>query len=98
MKSSRMLKYSTIVPVSVFFFFSSRSRHTSFSRDWSSVVCSSDLAPAGLGVELGGPGGGVAAVVGEGRQRVAGAGVGGPAEVDRARLSGPFGDGGGAGL
>src|SRR5690606_39498207 len=25
------------------FFFSSRSRHTSFSRDWSSDVCSSDL-------------------------------------------------------
>src|SRR5690606_39950328 len=25
-------------------FFSSRSRHTSFSRDWSSDVCSSDLA------------------------------------------------------
>src|SRR5690606_40098766 len=30
------------------FFFSSRRRHTRFSRDWSSVVCSSDLyaAPA----------------------------------------------------
>src|SRR5690606_40917707 len=27
------------------FFFSSRRRHTSFSRDWSSDVCSSDLAP-----------------------------------------------------
>src|SRR5690606_29037579 len=27
----------------VYFFFSSRSRHTSFSRDWSSDVCSSDL-------------------------------------------------------
>src|SRR5690606_3301222 len=27
----------------VFFFFSSRRRHTSFSRDWSSDVCSSDL-------------------------------------------------------
>src|SRR5690606_40369328 len=26
------------------FFFSSRSRHTRFSRDWSSDVCSSDLA------------------------------------------------------
>src|SRR5690606_39742934 len=26
------------------FFFSSRRRHTSFSRDWSSDVCSSDLA------------------------------------------------------
>src|SRR5436309_8517113 len=29
-----------------FFFFSSRRRHTRFSRDWSSDVCSSDLARA----------------------------------------------------
>src|SRR5690606_40215616 len=29
-----------------FFFFSSRRRHTRFSRDWSSDVCSSDLAYA----------------------------------------------------
>src|SRR5215813_13604375 len=28
-----------------FFFFSSRRRHTSCGRDWSSDVCSSDLAP-----------------------------------------------------
>ena len=28
----------------VFFFFSSRRRHTRCSRDWSSDVCSSDLA------------------------------------------------------
>src|SRR5690606_40478970 len=27
----------------VFFYFSSRRRHTRFSRDWSSDVCSSDL-------------------------------------------------------
>src|SRR5690606_40714965 len=27
-----------------YFFFSSRRRHTRFSRDWSSDVCSSDLA------------------------------------------------------
>src|SRR5207302_8313514 len=27
------------------FFFSSRRRHTRFSRDWSSDVCSSDLCP-----------------------------------------------------
>src|SRR5690606_39420847 len=33
-------------------FFSSRSRHTSFSRDWSSDVCSSDLRCGGF---LGGP-------------------------------------------
>src|SRR5215475_14659731 len=30
------------------FFFSSRRRHTRFSRDWSSDVCSSDLAVIGL--------------------------------------------------
>src|SRR5690606_40802976 len=29
----------------VSFFFSSRRRHTRFSRDWSSDVCSSDLFP-----------------------------------------------------
>src|SRR5207253_7564487 len=29
------------------FFFSSRRRHTRWPRDWSSDVCSSDLAPAG---------------------------------------------------
>src|SRR5215475_15838179 len=29
-----------------FFFFSSRRRHTRFSRDWSSDVCSSDLVAA----------------------------------------------------
>src|SRR5690606_41070104 len=32
------------------FFFSSRRRHTRFSRDWSSDVCSSDLH-AGMGLE-----------------------------------------------
>src|SRR5690606_40409930 len=30
--------------ICLLFFFSSRRRHTSFSRDWSSDVCSSDLA------------------------------------------------------
>src|SRR5690606_40986124 len=29
----------------LYFFFSSRRRHTRFSRDWSSDVCSSDLDP-----------------------------------------------------
>src|SRR5690606_40080009 len=33
------------------FFFSSRRRHTRFSRDWSSDVCSSDLAPVLAGIE-----------------------------------------------
>src|SRR5690606_28014592 len=31
-----------------FFFFSSRRRHTRFSRDWSSDVCSSDLATSSV--------------------------------------------------
>src|SRR2546429_6718140 len=31
----------------MFFLFSSRRRHTRCSRDWSSDVCSSDLAPSG---------------------------------------------------
>src|SRR3712207_9511777 len=30
---------------SIFFFFSSRRRHTRYWRDWSSDVCSSDLGP-----------------------------------------------------
>src|SRR2546422_3055411 len=34
-----------------FFFFSSRRRHTRCSRDWSSDVCSSDLASADKSVE-----------------------------------------------
>src|SRR2546429_1709661 len=34
-----------------FFFFSSRRRHTRCSRDWSSDVCSSDLALAVQGVK-----------------------------------------------
>src|SRR5688572_31520357 len=34
------------------FFFSSRRRHTRFDCDWSSDVCSSDLAPFGSTVEL----------------------------------------------
>src|SRR5256886_12456379 len=31
--------------LTVFFFFSSRRRHTRFDCDWSSDVCSSDLSP-----------------------------------------------------
>src|SRR5690606_41035650 len=38
---------STMTSVLVFFFFSSRRRHTRFSRDWSSDVCSSDLGDEG---------------------------------------------------
>src|SRR5690606_40758913 len=38
------------VVIRMFLFFSSRRRHTRFSRDWSSDVCSSDLGRvAGLG-------------------------------------------------
>src|SRR3712207_8480914 len=36
----------TANPTWVFFFFSSRRRHTRYWRDWSSDVCSSDLAAA----------------------------------------------------
>src|SRR5690606_39308568 len=34
----------TCILIVLIFFFSSRRRHTRFSRDWSSDVCSSDLA------------------------------------------------------
>src|SRR5690606_41110059 len=36
-----------------FFFFSSRRRHTRFSRDWSSDVCSSDLELVAMGAASG---------------------------------------------
>src|SRR5467141_1321726 len=36
--------FNSVVMVKMFFFFSSRRRHTSFKCDWSSDVCSSDLA------------------------------------------------------
>src|SRR5690606_40137093 len=36
-----------------FFFFSSRRRHTRFSRDWSSDVCSSDLESRLVRLETG---------------------------------------------
>src|SRR5215217_9611987 len=36
----------------LFFFFSSRRRHTRYWRDWSSDVCSSDLAAGGHGRAL----------------------------------------------
>src|SRR5207302_7244355 len=40
-------------PVALFFFFSSRRRHTRFSRDWSSDVCSSDLIVAATALLVG---------------------------------------------
>src|SRR5256884_2613780 len=40
-----------VVIVACLFFFSSRRRHTRCSRDWSSDVCSSDLAwPGAVGI------------------------------------------------
>src|SRR3989454_9413433 len=41
--------------MSSFFFFSSRRRHTRLQGDWSSDVCSSDLATWPDGTVLGGP-------------------------------------------
>src|SRR6266567_4973329 len=38
---------SRLLRISFFFFFSSRRRHTRFDCDWSSDVCSSDLAAIG---------------------------------------------------
>src|SRR5215475_2071132 len=54
--SAYILAMDTFGPITdnagviIFFFFSSRRRHTRFSRDWSSDVCSSDLAD---GIALG---------------------------------------------
>src|SRR5690606_39711088 len=45
-----LLKHS--VDSTLFFFFSSRRRHTRFSRDWSSDVCSSDLFASGTRILL----------------------------------------------
>src|SRR5690606_39819853 len=39
------IQFSRLSLSNVGFFLSSRRRHTSFSRDWSSDVCSSDLFP-----------------------------------------------------
>src|SRR2546429_2361764 len=41
----RPILFISAVSLYIFFFFSSRRRHTRCSRDWSSDVCSSDLAP-----------------------------------------------------
>src|SRR5690554_7139003 len=42
-EASTRWRYQKAIVVSVFFFFSSRRRHTRCGRDWSSDVCSSDL-------------------------------------------------------
>src|SRR2546422_9462373 len=72
-----------------FFFFSSRRRHTRCSRDWSSDVCSSDLAGGALGRHrrssagrvgrgsgLGGHGGGTEQAGGGARRAAGGARAG----------------------
>src|SRR5690606_39877709 len=41
--SAAVLCFADLMLVLLSFFFSSRRRHTRFSRDWSSDVCSSDL-------------------------------------------------------
>src|SRR2546421_12761938 len=72
-----------------FFFFSSRRRHTRSDRDWSSDVCSSDLAPAGAPVGRGSVRGRAA---GAGRRRGGGHRrdhhPGGPSQGDGARRTG----------
>src|SRR2546430_8728283 len=42
--SLRSLERKNYLSISLFFFFPSRRRHTSFDCDWSSDVCSSDLS------------------------------------------------------
>src|SRR5436309_6752411 len=49
LKNSRWRQALRGVRASAQFFFSSRRRHTRFSRDWSSDVCSSDLSPRHCG-------------------------------------------------
>src|SRR5439155_5165425 len=47
--AARLLRPMVRAPTSrcsLFFFFSSRRRHTRWPRDWSSDVCSSDLSPS----------------------------------------------------
>src|SRR5690606_39676760 len=62
-----------------FFFFSSRRRHTRFSRDWSSDVCSSDLSQGKSAQGHGGRNGG------EGTYLKAGAHFSAYAGADRMR-------------
>src|SRR6266700_6282316 len=77
--------------MNIFFFFSSRRRHTSFSRDWSSDVCSSDLT--GLNRSFGRRHGDVVSRGGAGRGRIGGRGGG-----DRRGRTGGRGGGGGRGV
>src|SRR5205085_5423300 len=45
-KLSQLYRHRPLFSIFLFFFFSSRRRHTRFDCDWSSDVCSSDLAEA----------------------------------------------------
>src|SRR5690606_39733625 len=49
---SRVVRHERVEVVVRSFFFSSRRRHTRFSRDWSSDVCSSDLTPKNSSIIL----------------------------------------------
>src|SRR3712207_7214959 len=83
-----------LVHVSLFFFFSSRRRHTRYWRDWSSDVCSSDL-PAREGglLRAGGRGGVDRGRLPRGARRAQGSGA---QERGALRLP-PAGDGGNPG-
>src|SRR5690606_39886295 len=61
---------------SCFFFFSSRRRHTRFSRDWSSDVCSSDLGLSDLPPQLLSQGTALRSLLGQCAGAVAVAGLG----------------------
>src|SRR5256885_7129564 len=65
-KSGRGVGRRLVAARWVFFFFSSRRRHTRLQGDWSSDVCSSDLARDGNREVIGKP-----AQVGRGRRQVA---------------------------
>src|SRR5258705_3120020 len=47
--SNHSVQYSMKIEIDMFFFFSSRRRHTRCLSDWSSDVCSSDLIQAAKG-------------------------------------------------
>src|SRR2546422_3582331 len=88
---------SVVVMCVFFFFFSSRRRHTRCSRDWSSDVCSSDLAARGAGRRRGAGG---AARRGVRDRRAPGPGVGavgGGLPVSRLHLRARGDAGGGRG-
>src|SRR5690606_38546771 len=71
--------------VSYCFFFSSRRRHTRFSRDWSSDVCSSDLYRPSPSLDGLLPRSRQGKLVGRGIPRQGGAGPDGRAGTDRDR-------------